>query len=61
MKRDKPADFNKALVKIIRREFESGCPHCEYDEAEGGLFNHCDQCCRRITTKLGGLLLKVKP
>ena len=27
----------------------SGCGGCEYDEADGALFNHCNACCRKIT------------
>ena len=26
-----------------------GCGQCEWDEAEGGLFNHCNACCRKVT------------
>lgn len=28
-----------------------GCSSCEYDEAEGDLVNHCDKCCREVTTR----------
>ena len=34
------------------RDVLRGCPHCEYDEAEGGLINHCDMCCRKITSMI---------
>lgn len=27
----------------------SGCPQCTWDEAEGGLVDHCNRCCRRVT------------
>ncbi len=30
---------------------EDGCSGCEFDEAEGGLVNHCDTCCRWLTTQ----------
>lgn len=39
-------------TKTIKKILSTCCPHCEYDEAEGGLINHCDKCCRRIVTKL---------
>jgi len=29
---------------------ENGCSGCDFDEAEGGLMNHCSDCCRKITT-----------
>lgn len=31
------------------RKSLAGCRSCDYDEAEGGLVNHCDACCRRVT------------
>lgn len=31
------------------RKLLGGCCRCEYDEAEGGIMNHCDACCRKIT------------
>ena len=35
----------------LDRLLRDGCHRgCDYDEAEGGLFNHCDKCCRRIAT-----------
>ena len=34
------------------RALDNTCPHCEYDEAEGGLVSHCDSCCRKIVTEL---------
>lgn len=43
-------------VTDLHKEFWTGCPHCEYDEADGGLFNHCDDCCRRITRVTGDFL-----
>jgi hypothetical protein len=41
-------DFNETAVDELLTVLE-GCPHCDYDEAEGGLMNHCDACCRRVT------------
>lgn len=33
----------------FRTLLEEGCHQgCDYDEAEGGLLNHCDRCCRKI-------------
>lgn len=37
----------------LRELFWRGCPQCERDEAEGGLVNHCDKCCRKITEAVG--------
>lgn len=48
-------DHIAMLLKRIKDETEKGCSKCEYDEADGGLFNHCDTCCRRITTFAWGL------
>lgn len=31
------------------RDLLRGCGHCDYDEAEGGLVDHCDACCRKVT------------
>ena len=28
---------------------EKSCSKCTFDEAEGGLIDHCNACCRRIT------------
>ncbi len=35
------------LEKVIQ-----GCPHCDYDEAEGGLFDHCDECRGDVTREV---------
>lgn len=45
-------DFNSFALDELNSALE-GCPHCEHDE--GGLVNHCDACCRRVT----GLALKL--
>jgi len=42
-------EFNPIFLGELLAKFE-GCPHCDYD-AEGGLVNHCDTCCRVITSK----------
>jgi hypothetical protein len=36
--------------------FKISCPHCEFDEAEGDLIDHCDRCCRRIAVAVGRML-----
>lgn len=48
----------RKMVQAGRRVVVDGCMRCEYDEAEGGLVNHCDACCRKITTELYGLLVR---
>lgn len=35
-----------------------GCSGCEYDEAEGGLFNHCSKCQHEIVTLAYELIVK---
>lgn len=40
----------QALMKRFIKQLEEGCSTCEFDEAEGGLMDHCDKCCRQITT-----------
>ena len=42
-----------AIKKILN---ETTCGHCEYDEAEGLLINHCDKCCRKIIRQIFELL-----
>ena len=41
------------ILKIVN---ETTCGHCEYDEAEGGIFSHCDACCRKVVIKISALL-----
>lgn len=42
------AEYRKQFVKLL----EDGCHQgCDYDEAEGGLLNHCEDCCRKITAQ----------
>ena len=36
--------------ELLKAEVEKSCGHCDYDEAEGGLLNHCPACCHRITS-----------
>ena len=42
------ADFEE-----LREVFWEGCAYCEWDEAEGALVNHCNDCCRKIATAVG--------
>lgn len=39
--------FNRA-----RKVLQTCCPHCDYDEAEGILLDHCKDCCHKIVTEL---------
>lgn len=34
----------------FKAEVTKACRGCDYDEAEGGLVNHCPNCCKRIAT-----------
>ncbi len=43
------ATFYSAMRKAAD---EIMCGHCDYDEAEGVLVDHCDGCCRQIVTRL---------
>lgn len=36
----------------VKELSETSCPGCDFDEAEGGLVSHCDDCCRRIVKSL---------
>jgi len=40
------------LTKLQKafRELLKGCNQCDWDEAEGGLLNHCPACCHKVTT-----------
>lgn len=38
------------LAEKELRKALAGCSRCDYDEAEGGLLDHCDKCCRNIAT-----------
>jgi methionyl-tRNA synthetase len=46
------ADFVQQHALMPLKALDHTCPHCEYDEAEGGLVNHCDVCCRKIVGEL---------
>lgn len=40
----------RALLVRLKKSVDESCGKCDYDEAEGGLVNHCPECCHRITT-----------
>lgn len=42
----KEVKLKKAFMDLLT----IGCGTCRYDEAEGGLDDHCDKCCRKIAT-----------
>jgi len=44
-----------ATLRQAKTLAETQCKSCDYDEAEGYLFNHCDTCCRAIATTLWAL------
>ncbi len=44
------SDVNVKAAAFIER-LEDGCSSCDFDEAEGGLVDHCDTCCRWLTTQ----------
>lgn len=46
------AEFRTAVERVLW----SSCGKCDHDEAEGGVVDHCDKCCRRIVTELHGML-----
>jgi hypothetical protein len=45
------------MKSIARDVLRSSCVLCDFDEAEGDVVNHCDVCCRRITTELWALFM----
>ena len=47
----------RRLLKAARRELVSSCGHCDFDEAEGELMNHCAACKTRIVRTLYELLV----
>jgi hypothetical protein len=37
-------------TREMMRRLREGCHSgCDYDEAEGGIINHCPNCCTKIT------------
>lgn len=47
----------RRMIQAGRGVVLTGCGYCDSDEAEGAVINHCDGCCRRITTQLYALLV----
>lgn len=52
---------NKIAAPAFRAEIEriimsTNCGHCEFDEAEGDVFRHCDSCCRKIVTIISAIV-----
>lgn len=46
----------KMSMPELKKALDTCCQQgCDYDEAEGGLINHCDKCCRKIVKKLVGI------
>ena len=37
-------------VEEFHLKLGAGCPYCDFDEAEGGLLDHCRDCQREIVT-----------
>lgn len=44
----------------LKKKLEEGCSRCAFDEAEGGLFNHCAVCQHSITTMAYELIVTCK-
>lgn len=49
--------FLEEREQLITLLDETHCAHCDYDEAEGLLMNHCDACCRKLTRSIWQLVL----
>ncbi len=49
-------DRYEAIVRDLEQRLSplanslEGCSWCDHDEAEGDLIDHCDSCCRKVTT-----------
>lgn len=48
----KPEEFEMKVA--------AGCPWCEFDEAEGGLFDHCKDCQQEITAAAYELFVRLR-
>ncbi len=46
--------LRKALLKVLD---ETNCSKCDHDEAEGEVLDHCDKCCRSITTQVWAIVV----
>ena len=53
--------MDESEMKLLREISEHCCKKCEYDEADGLLYSHCNACCRWITTRLFEFTHKQKP
>lgn len=53
MSHTKNSSIDDSIVALL----ESGCPNCEFDEAEGELVNHCAECQKAIVTDLYQLMV----
>ena len=51
--------YRANVVVQTLKPLDDTCMKCDYDEAEGYLINHCNDCCRRIVTKLWRLRERV--
>lgn len=56
---DDKALRNISALSEIRGEVGSHCGECEFDEAEGGLLNHCAECRRRIVYNISEIVRKM--
>ncbi len=45
---------NYSMARLVN--LLQGCGTCVYDEAEGGLIDHCPDCMRKVTTEAYGLM-----
>jgi len=45
--------FQATIAKVI---MSTHCGHCQFDEAEGEVFRHCDRCCREIVTAISAIV-----
>ena len=43
-------------IKIIKIIAGTNCNQCDYDEAKGDLYSHCDECCRKVVSQISELL-----
>lgn len=48
--RVKKENVNRTVALRLVRTLLDGCSGCDFDEAEGGLFDHCTKCKHQITT-----------
>ena len=51
-------DFRTAVIQTLA---DTTCGHCDFDEAEGVIIDHCDVCCRKIVAQIWQLALRGDP